>query len=155
METSYQENYKKQLQRLESAVVKSQKKYIKASEQIESEEFRNLFHKYSDQRTTIINELNEAIRHLGGVSENRTEPEPGIHTSPGTKADIKKDQTVLETLRGSEQETLDVYDEVLQGSILEDFNLKTLLMSHRLTINEAYTDLDKRYFDLFKLSQPY
>ena len=61
----------------------------------------------------------------------------------------------MEKLRSTERETLDAYDDVLQGTILENFNLKTLIMGHRLIINEAFTELDRRYFELFKLSQPY
>lgn len=152
---SYHENYSKQLQRLLNIVTKGQKKYVKASEQTDSEEFKNLFHRYADERNNIIAELKDAIRNYGGVVGESTEPEAGIQNWNSTKIDTKKDQTILETLRGSEQEILDTYDDVLQGTILEDFNLKTLIMSQRLTISESFTELDRRYFELFKLSQPY
>lgn len=155
METSYHENYTKQLQRLLNAVNKSHRKYLKASDQIESQEFKDHFRRYTNERSQIIAELKEAIHKLGGQTHDNADAETAVHHSDHTKTDAKKDQTVLESLRASEQETLDTYDEVLQGSILEEFDLKTLIMSQRLIINEAYTELDKRYFELFKLSQPY
>ena len=155
MEASYHENYTKQLQRLLNIVSKGKKKYIKASEQIDSEVFKNLFSRYIDERNHIISELKDAIKNLGGVVGESTEPEAGLENWNSTKIHTKKDQTILETLRGSEQETLDAYDDVLQGTILEEFDLKTLIMSQRLTISEAFTELDRKYFELFKLSEPY
>lgn len=155
METSYHENYTKQLQRLLNAVSKSHRKYLKASDQIESQEFKDQFRRYTNERSQIIAELKEAIHKLGGQTHDTADAEAAVHHSDHAKTDGKKDQSLLEALRASEQETLDIYDEVLQGSILEEFDLKTLIMSQRLIINEAYTELDKRYFELFKLSQPY
>lgn len=157
METSYHENYIKQLQRLLNMVAKSEKKFIEAADQVDSEDYKRLFDRYADERIAIMSELKEVITSLGGNISNANEIEIGTpHASHNnTIHDIKQYQTVLERLRSSERETLDAYDEVLQGSILEEFNLKTLLMGHRLTINEAFTELDKLYFGLFKLSQPY
>jgi uncharacterized protein (TIGR02284 family) len=155
METSYHENFSKQLQRLINTISKSHKKHLKASEEVESDELKALFRRYADERGIMIHELKEAIQKLGGQVDQSTEPEAGLPNWNNTKIDTKKDQTVLETIRGSEQETLDTFDDVLQGSILEDFDLKTLIMSQRLTISEAFTELDRRYFDRFKLSQPY
>ena len=157
METSYHENYAKQLQRLLSVVTKSQKKYIDASDYVDSADFKNLFNRYADERKNIITELKEAIHKLGGKINNTDEAEIGSHhwNSTHSGQDPKKDQAVLEKIRNSEQETLDTYDDVLQGTILEEFNLKTLIMSQRLSINEAFTEIERRYFSLFKLSQPY
>jgi uncharacterized protein (TIGR02284 family) len=157
METSYHENYIKQLQRLLNAVTKSQKKYISASEHIDSADFKNLFNRYAEERNTLISELKDAIEKLGGSVESHEDAEIGAHhwNSTHGSTDPKKDQGVLEKIRNSERDTLDTYDDVLQGSILEEFNLKTLIMSQRLTISDAFTELDKKYFSLFKLSQPY
>lgn len=157
METSYHENYIKQLQRLLNTVAKSEKRLIEAADHTNSKDYKKLFDRYADERITIMSELKEAIIDLGGNISNATETEIGTpHASNDNSShDIKQYQAVLERLRNSERETLDAYDDVLQGSILEDFNLKTLLMGHRLTINEAFIELDKLYFALFKLSQPY
>ena len=157
METSYHENYAKQLQRLLNVVTKSQKKYIDGSDHVDSADFKNLFNRYADERKNIITELKEAIQKLGGSVSDTDEAEIGAHhwNSTHSGQDVKKDQSVLDKIRNSEQETLDTYDDVLQGSILEEFDLKTLIMSQRLMINEAFTDIDRRYFSLFKLSQPY
>ncbi|MEJ6979929.1 DUF2383 domain-containing protein [Pedobacter sp. P351] len=157
MESSYHENYIKQLQRLLHTVAKSEKKLIDASDHIVSEEYKNLIDKYAEERIIIISELQEAIAQLGGTHTN-VESEIGIHhpiTGLGTMPNSKKEQSILEQVRNSERDALETYDDVLQGSILEEFNLKTLLMGHRLAINEAFTELDKRYFALFKLSEPY
>jgi uncharacterized protein (TIGR02284 family) len=157
MESTYHENYVKQLQRLLKAVAHSQKKFTDASDHIESADFKNLFNRYSDERRQIVIELTEAIKKLGGKVDDSLliDSNPhhfnSTHSTPGTK----KDQAVLEKVRNSEQETLDTYDDVLQGSILEEFDLKTLIMSQRLIVSEAFTELDRRYFSLFKLSEPY
>ena len=155
MEASYHENYTKQLQRLLNIVAKGRKKYLKAAEQTESDEFRNLFNRYAGEREDIISELKAAIQKLDGQVNESTEQEAEVQNLNSTKVHSKKDQSILDSLRGSEQETLDTYDDVLQGSILEEFDLKTLIMGQRLRVNEAYTELERRYFELFKLSQPY
>lgn len=157
MEASYHENYTKQLQRLLNAVIKSQKKHISASEHIDSADFKNLFNGYAEERNDLIAELEDAIKKLGGSVEPYDDSEINAHhwNSTHSATDPKKDQAILEKIRNSERDTLDTYDDVLQGSILEEFNLKTLIMSQRLTISDAFTELDKRYFSLFKLSEPY
>lgn len=152
METTYQENFSKQLQRLLHSVIKSQKRYIEASNELDSSELKNLFNKYATERNDIIAELTRDIKQLGAQSEDITDVKieqknwdisvPAIGT--------KKDQGILEKIRHAEQDTLDMYDEVLQGSILEDFNLKTSLMGQRLKINESFTEMDRQYFNLFK-----
>lgn len=152
METTYHENYIKQLQRLLHSVVKSQKRYIEASNQLDSSELKNLFNKYAAERNDIIAELKKDISQLGSQSEDTIDVKieqqnldislPAIGT--------RKDQAILEKIRHAEQDTLDMYDEVLQGSILEDFNLKTSLMGQRLKINESFTEMDRQYFKLFK-----
>jgi hypothetical protein len=157
METSYHENYIRQLHHLLDAVKKSEKQLVEASDHVDSADYKNLFNHYIDERINIISELKEAIKKLGGTLSSREEAE--IEKPHSTEAkinpDIKKEQPILERVRTSEREVLEAYDEVLQGTILENFDLKTLLMGHRLTISEAFTELDKRYFAHFKLSQPY
>jgi hypothetical protein len=157
METSYHENYIRQLHHLLDAVKKSEKRFVEASDHVDSADYKDLFNRYVDERITIIAELKEAIIKLGGTlsSGEKAEIEKPQTTEEKINPDIKKEQSILERVRSSEREALEAYDEVLQGTILEDFNLKTLLMGHRLTINEAFTELDKRYFAHFKLSQPY
>jgi uncharacterized protein (TIGR02284 family) len=155
METSYQENYIKQLQRLINSLYKNEKQYIKASHQIENEEMKNTFRHTAEHRSSLITELEDAIRKLGGEVNTDSHHVSDLHQGDNTSADIKKEQAVLESLRKSEQDTLDTYDDVLQGTILEEFNLKTLIMSQRLAISDSFTELDRRYFDMFKLKQPY
>ena len=157
METSYHENYIRQLHHLLDAVKKSEKRFVEAAEHIDTAEYKNLFNHYIDERVNIITELKEAITKLGGTLSlgDQAEIERPHSTEAKTNPDIKKEQPILERVRTSELEVLEAYDEVLQGTILEEFDLKTLLMGHRLTISEAFTELDKRYFAHFKLSQPY
>ena len=157
METSYHENYVRQLHHLLNAVMKSEKRFVEASDHVDSVDYKNLFNHYVEERINIIAELKEAIIKLGGTlsSGEMAEIETPHSTEEKLNPDVKKEQSTLERVRNSEREALEVYDEVLQGAILEDFNLKTLLMGHRLIINEAFTELDKRYFAHFKLSQPY
>lgn len=152
MENTYNENYIKQLERLLQSVVKSQKRLVDASNEIDSFELKNLFNRYADDRNAIIAELQADIRTLGAESENIVDVKidqrnwdiavPAIGT--------KKDQGILEKVRQGEQNTLDMYDEILQGSILEEMSLKTSLMGQRLKINESFTELDRQYFELFK-----
>jgi uncharacterized protein (TIGR02284 family) len=157
MEAAYHENYVKQLQRLLNSVVKSQKKYIDGSSHVDSADFKNLFNRYADERTNMISELKDAIQKLSGSTPDITAEEVDAHhiNSTHSGTDTKNDQDVMSKLRNSEKEALDTYDDILQGSILEEFNLKTLIMSQRLTISDALTELDQRYFDLYKLKQPY
>ena len=158
METSYQENYTKQLQRLFAAVNKSKKKYFEASNDIESPELKNFFNHSISERQTISSELKTEIKQLGcDVVDADNTIEVNSHHFNSTKSGTASnhDQTVLESIRNSEQEVLDAYDDVLQGSILEEFRLKTVLASHRLIISEAFTHLDKVYFSLFKSKESY
>ena len=156
MEASYKENYGKQLHKLLNSVQKSQKRYHEASEKISSAEIKELFDRFAHQRDEIMGELREAINHWDPSSNDDLIVDPGVSNwNSSNPENSKSDQSVLESIRGTEQEVLDKYDDVLQGSILEEFDLKTMLMSHRLTINEAFAELDKKYFALFKLSQPY
>ncbi|HEY0056670.1 MAG TPA: DUF2383 domain-containing protein [Pedobacter sp.] len=157
MEAAYHENYIKQLQRLLNSVIESQKKYIDAADHIDSADFKNLFNRYADERTNMISELKDAIQKLSGSTPDVSAADVNSHhfNSTHTTTDTKKDQEILSKLRNSEKDALDVYDDILQGSILEVFNLKTLIMSQRLTISNALTEIDQRYFDLYKLKQPY
>lgn len=156
METSYKENYGKQLHKLLNTVQKSQKRYHEASSKISSSEIKELFDRFAQQRDNIIKELQEALNHWDPNSTEDMIVDPGVSNwNSSSPENSKSDQSVLESVRGTEQEVLDKYDDVLQGSILEEFDLKTMLMDHRLTVNEAFTELDKKYFALFKLSQPY
>ncbi|HEX8377642.1 MAG TPA: DUF2383 domain-containing protein [Pedobacter sp.] len=157
MEAAYHENYIKQLQRLLTSVVKSQKKYIDSTEHIDSADLKNLFNRYADERTNMITELTNAIQKLSGNTPDVSAVDVNSHhfNSTHNATETKKDQEILSKLRNSEKDALDIYDDTLQGSILEEFNLKTLIMSQRLTISNALTELDQRYFDMYKLKQPY
>ena len=156
METSYHENYIKQLERLLKVVIKSQRKYSEASDNIESPELKNLFNTRVTERQQIAVELQEHITKLGGHSDELSyEGNPHHFNSTKSGTSSKHDQSVLESIRNSEQEALDAYDDTMQGTILENLELKTLMSSHRLSISEAFGDLDSRYFSMFKSSEPY
>lgn len=153
MQTTYPENYTKQLQRLFVLVSDNQKHYQQAAEKVQNPEFKELFHHFSLEREAIINELRKRIVS-SGVSPQKDEH--------GFMADLQRswqdfkasvsgsgDQAVLESCRNSDQTVLDGYDDVLQGSVLEDAELKFFLSAQRYTINESFLELDRRYFDLF------
>jgi len=159
METSYHENYVKQLKRLLTVINKSKRKYAEASNDIESAEIKDIFNQFISERQTISSELKNQIQKLGGTTKESEDDSAELNTrhfnSTKTHTGSGHDQTVLEKIRNSEQETLDTYDDILQGSILEEFDLKTLIASQRLIVSEAFTELDRRYFSMFKSKQPY
>lgn len=158
METTYPENYTKQLQRLLNVVNKSKKKYLEASNDIDSPELKNLFNQFISERQTVYSELKTEINKRGGdieEIENDSALKPHHFNSLKSGAATHNDQSVLEKIRNTEQEALDAYDDVLQGSILEEFDLKTLIGGQRLIINEAFTELDRRYFSMFQNKQAF
>ena len=158
MEATYHENYTKQLQRLLNVVNKSKKKYLEASNDIDSPELKNIFNQFISERQTVYSELKTEIKKRGGdIEEIENDSELNKHHFNSTKmgAATHNDQSVLEKIRNTEQEALDAYDDVLQGSILEEFDLKTLIGGQRLIINEAFTELDRRYFSMFQNKQSY
>lgn len=153
MET-YHENFIKQLHRLLSLITDSKKHYQHASEHIESTEFRDLLRQYVHEREIISNELRAKISSLGGDPD---EDEHGFLSilqkswlDLKAKAAGSGDQELLESCRNSDQALLDGYDDVLQGSVLENEDLKTFLAGQRLSINESFWELDRYYFSLFK-----
>lgn len=152
MEAAYHENYLKQLERLLDSVVKSQKRYIEDSKHLESVELKNLFDKYAVERNDIIAELKKDIQSIGpkihSISDVKIDQQNWDIPLPATNS--HSDQSILAKARHTEQGTLDMYDEVLQGSVLEDLSLKTALMGQRLKINESFTEMDRQYFELFK-----
>lgn len=151
MEASYQENFGKQLQRLLNAVHKSRNKYQEANN-IDSPEIRNLTEKVISERKSIESELINEINNLGGSADISAES-ANLFDSENSIGNKGKDQSVLEKIRSADRELLENYDDVLQGTILENVHLKTTLFGHRLLINEAFTELDQIYFSMFKTKE--
>ncbi|WP_207425322.1 PA2169 family four-helix-bundle protein [Pedobacter sp. SYSU D00535] len=154
MATTYPENYTKQLQRLEALLNDSYKTYQHAIDHVQSADLKELLRSVATERESILAELKSRIRSMGGDPEH---DETGFLATlqrgwQGIKAAAagSGDQGVLDSCRSSDVEVLNGYDDVLQGTILEDTELKTFLASQRLTINNALIELDARYFKLFK-----
>ncbi|WP_374164184.1 PA2169 family four-helix-bundle protein [Arcticibacter sp. MXS-1] len=151
---NYPENYTRQLQTLLRLVEDSSEGYKTAAEHASSQEFIELFRGFAAEREMLAEELRERIARYGVHAE-----EPGsdfmasLHRSwMGIKTAMTKkdDQAVLESCRNGDQSVLDAYDDMMQGDLLNDTDMKTFLSGQRYTINRAFMDLDKRYFDLFK-----
>lgn len=152
---NYPENYTNQLKRVLQMVLDSHKGYSEAIEEAGSQEFKDLFSRIASERETIASQLIERIKRYGGdpADENKNELLGMMHRGwMGIKTSVAKktDQTVLESCRNGDQAILDLYDDILQGDLLNDTDMKTFLMEQRYIINNAFMELDKKYFDLFK-----
>ncbi len=151
---SYQENYIKQLHTLLRLVSDSVEGYKSAADHVSSTEYKDLFNNISRQREGIAAEFRELISGYGGNAEIES-PDlmASLHRSwMGIKTAMTKkdDQAVMESCRNGDQALLDAFDDILQGDLLNNADLKTFIMDQRLKVNEVFLDLDDRYFKLFK-----
>ncbi len=151
---SYPENYIKQLQQLLQIVNDSCLGYKEAVKDAGSPELKDLFNNIASERETLASQLKERISRYGSdLTTVSTDILGALHRGwmdVKTSLTHKTDQTVLESCRNGDQVALDVYDDILQGDLLNDTGIKTFLMEQRYIINRAYMDLDARYFSLFK-----
>jgi uncharacterized protein (TIGR02284 family) len=153
----YPENYAKQLERLLTIVNDGKEGYKKASEHAHSPELKDLLMRYSEERAQMSGEIKEKLRTLGGHTENQAGDNAGfLHRAmmafkTAITKDEKDDQAVLETCRTGDQAALETFDDILQGSILNS-DLKAFITNQRYKISQAYYEMDKLYFQLFKTS---
>lgn len=147
-------NYTKQLHTLLRLVEDSCEGYKTAIEHASSEEFKELFRQIETEREMLATELRERVKAQGDVTDHQgSDVMASLHRSwMGIKTAMtrKDDQAVLESCRNGDQSVLDAYDDIMQGNLLNNTELKTFLSGQRYTVNRAFMDLDKRYFDLFK-----
>lgn len=150
---TYSENYNKQLQRLYKILQDGHKGYIDASDHVKSDDLKVLFKEIAAEREILANQMAAKMVEFGYDPNNSDDALGALHRGwMGLKASITSntDQNILESCRNGDQAALDAFDDVLQGEVLYDTELKSFLMEPRLKINETFVDLDKRYFDLFK-----
>lgn len=151
---NYTGNYNKQLQSLLRLLNDSKQGYTEATELVQSAELKDLFFQIIKQRETLAAEIRDRIHSYGGTpDEERSDLMASLHRGwmeIKTSMTKKDDQAVLESCRNGDQTVLDAYDDILQGDLLNDTDIKTFLMSQRFIINETFTELDRRYFSLFK-----
>jgi uncharacterized protein (TIGR02284 family) len=154
MKSAYPENFTKQLQRLLGLVNDSRTHFAEAIEKVSSQEFKDFLKQILIEREALQIELVNRIVRLGGDPDDyKLSFLSGLERSWQTlkaKASGSGDQEILEACRNVDQAVLDGYDDVLQGSILEDEELKYFISSQRFTINQSFLELDERYFSLFK-----
>lgn len=154
METTVQKNYTRQMQRLLGLISDSHKNYLYAIDHTKADDLKDLFRDQAAKRESIMSELRSRIEHTGGNPEEHDHSflSQMERSWEGFKASIsgKGDQEILERCRNTDQAVLDGYDDVLQGNILQNADLKTFLAAQRLVVNESFTELDRRYFNLFK-----
>ncbi|WP_407427111.1 ferritin-like domain-containing protein [Arcticibacter sp.] len=150
---TYSENYNKQLQRLYKILKDGQKGYTEAAEHVKSPDLRELFAKIASEREGLANQMGSKMAEFGYSPDMHDDALGVLHRGwMNFKASMTSntDQNILESCRNGDQAALDAFDDVLQGEILYDTELKSFLMEPRLKINETFVDLDKRYFDMFK-----
>lgn len=150
---TYSENYSKQLQRLYKIIQEGHKGYIDASEHAKSSDLKMLFQKISAERSSLADQMVSKMATFGYDPHAKDDALGVLHRGwMNIKASMtsNSDQSILESCRNGDQAALDAFDDVLQGEILYDTELKSFLMELRLKINETFLDLDKRYFELFK-----
>jgi len=154
MKTTYPENYTKQLQRLLGLVNDSRKHFEESLDKLNSQEFKDFLKQLLIEREAVEIELKNRIIRLGGdPTESNIGFLSGLERSWQAfkaKAAGTGDQEILEGCRNVDQTVLDGYDDVLQGTILEDEELKYFISSQRYTINQSFLELDDKYFSLFK-----
>jgi|GEM_PF-717325 len=153
MESTYKENYARQVQAILVLVNNGMKTYEHAAEKIHSEEIKELFKTTIAQREIMIQALSQKVRNLGGspdaTDNNFFTTVQRNWQSFKASASGSGDQELLEACRNSELAVLNGFDEALQGSVLENISLKNFLMELRFSVNESFTELDRRYFELF------
>jgi len=150
---AYSENYHKQLQRLYRILQDGQKGYAEAAEHVKSPDLKALFEKIASEREALANQMGSKMAEFGYDPNGHDDALGVLHRGwMSIKASITSntDQNILESCRNGDQAALDAFDDVLQGEILYDTELKSFLMEPRLKINETFVHLDKRYFDMFK-----
>lgn len=150
---AYSENYNKQLQRLHRILQDGQKGYTEAAEHTHSPDLKSLFQKIANERGELVDQMSSKMKHFGYDTDSHEDALGVLHRGwMSIKASMTSntDQNILESCRNGDQAALDAFDDVLQGEVLYDTELKSFLMEQRLKINETFMDLDKRYFDLFK-----
>lgn len=150
---AYSENYHKQLQRLYRILQDGQKGYTEAAEHVKSPDLKVLFEKIAFERQVLATQMGSKMAEFGYDPDGHEDALGALHRGwMSLKASMTSntDQNILESCRNGDQAALDAFDDVLQGEILYDTELKSFLMEPRLKINETFVDLDKRYFDMFK-----
>lgn len=150
---AYSENYNKQLQRLYRVLVDGHKGYADAADHVKSDDLRVLFRKIASEREALATQMASKMVEFGYDPNGDDDALGALHRGwMSLKASMTSntDQNILESCRNGDQAALDAFDDVLQGEILYDTELKSFLMEPRLKINETFVDLDKRYFDMFK-----
>lgn len=151
---NYPENYIGQLKRLLQIILDSRKGYQEAASMVESQELKEAFGRVAAERETLATALKDRIAQYGGNPDDLSgDFLATLHRSwMGIKTAMTKrtDQTILESCRNGDQAALDAFDDVLQGDLLNDSNLKTFLVVQRHKINEAFMEMEERYFKLFK-----
>ena len=149
---NYSESYIKKLNGLLHLVNDSNKGYKEAVARADSQDLKDLFSHIAQQRESLARELEDRIHSYSGDVKAGSEFKASLHRSwMGIKTAMTKkdDQAVMESCRNGDQVVLDAYDDMLQGDLLNDTSMKTFLMGQRLIINEAFMEIDRRYFDLF------
>ncbi|WP_207533099.1 PA2169 family four-helix-bundle protein [Desertivirga arenae] len=152
--TTYPENHTRQLQRLLGLVSDSRKHFQEAIEKVKDTNFKNFLNQLLIEREALQIELKNRIIRLGGNPDaNNVGFLSNLERSwqiIKAKASGSGDQEIIESCRNAEQIVLDGYDDVLQGTILEDEELKYFITSQRFTINQSFLELDQMYFNMFK-----
>lgn len=150
---TYSENYSKQFQRLYKIIQDGHKGYADAAEHVKSAELKSLFEQISQEREMLAKDMASKMSDFGYDPHGKEDTLGVLHRGwMNIKASVTSntDQSILESCRNGDQAALDAFDDVLQGEILYDTELKLFLMELRLKINERFMELDKRYFALFK-----
>ncbi|MXV50661.1 PA2169 family four-helix-bundle protein [Pedobacter sp. HMF7647] len=148
------EHYIKQLQHLYSIAEDGKQGYLRAAEKTESNELKELFKQFSNEREAIANDIAVKISRYGGSvqSDENGGPLGIIHRNwlnIKTAFTSNNDQVILETCKNGDLAALDAYDDALQGDLLYT-SLKKFLTEHRLIIREAFDKIDQLYFKTFK-----
>jgi uncharacterized protein (TIGR02284 family) len=156
METTYPENLAKQLQRLLTVITDNRKVYLEANDKTENSEVKTMISDGIALRTAIREELREKVAAYGGNPDDDDDQgflsflQRSWHDLKASAAGPGNDQLVLQSCRNSDQVVLDTYDDTLQGSVLEDRQLKTFLADQRLRINEPFLQMEAKFFSMFK-----
>ncbi len=151
----YPENYVRQLERLLTTANSGKEGYKEAAGQVHTDILKELFLKYSKEREHIAEELKERIRMMGGMPHVEEDTPGFIHRMISAIKTVftwgaKDDETVIESCRTGDLEALNLYDDILQGSVLEQTGLKSFLIKQRLLISEAFNKINQLHFARYK-----
>lgn len=158
MKIPMKDTHVNELKKIHTLIIDSIKGYKLAGEKLKSDDLKNLALQVSEEREWMAKKVERVLTAQSEETEGIDDQDfkATLHRSwmeLKTSLTQKDDQVVLESCRNGDRALLEAFDDALQGELLYDDVLKTFLMDLRYRVNDVATELDNRYFSMFKQEQ--